>query len=77
MSVTDTGSGGVSQPANLRLMVEHPMPTSDHGALLASYRLLIEHADACLDVQVLPTATTSCCIAQRAAAARVETPIFP
>jgi hypothetical protein len=53
------------------------MPTSDHGALLASYRLLIEHADACLDVQVLPTATTSCCIAQRAAAARVETPIFP
>jgi hypothetical protein len=49
----------MSQPADLHLMVEHPMPTRDHAALLASYRLLLEQADACLPVQVRPTAPTS------------------
>jgi hypothetical protein len=40
-------------------MVEHPMPTRDHAALLASYHLVIEQADACLPVQVRPTTPTS------------------
>jgi hypothetical protein len=49
----------VNQPTDLRLMVEHPMPTRDHAALLASYHLLAEHTDACLHVQVCPTTPTS------------------
>jgi hypothetical protein len=40
-------------------MVEHPMPSRDHAALLASYRLLLEQADDCLPVKVRSTAPTS------------------
>jgi hypothetical protein len=49
----------VNQPAELHLMVEHPMPTRDHAALLASYHLLLEQAESCLHVQIRPSSLTS------------------
>jgi hypothetical protein len=48
----------VTQPDNLRFTVGHPVPTRDHGALLASYHLLLGLADDCVRVQVTPTEPT-------------------
>ena len=49
----------MSEPENLRFMVGHPMPTRDHAALLASYRLLLELSDDLVGVRVTPREPTS------------------
>jgi len=44
---------------NLTFIVGHPMPTRDHAALLASYRLLLDLSEECVPVRVTPSEPTS------------------
>lgn len=49
----------MTQSENLKIMAEHPMPTRDHAALLASYHLLLGLADGVVRVHVRTTEPTS------------------
>jgi hypothetical protein len=49
----------MSDADSLRFTVGHPMPTRDHAALLASYRLLLDLSDDLVDVRVTPREPTS------------------
>jgi hypothetical protein len=49
----------MTEPERIQFMHEHPMPTLDHAALMASQRLLRDAARECLPVRVTPRGETT------------------